>query len=179
MHSVYLSPALFSPTPTQHFLHTIHSRLKRWREQLRLGELQCCVLSVKMVGKFYEIVDNYEKRLKEMPFIPRGSFRRRMLRQDGGPNRDFLTYLFCDSGLAMHFLKDVCLLRSKVQCNTCGQDMTWSAELSIPGFRWRCPRKVAGVKCSASRSIRTGSWFQQSRLTFREVLLVTYGIVCR
>ena len=127
-----------------------------------------------MVGKIYEIVDNYEKHLQEMPFIPRGLFRRRMLCQDGGPNRDFLTYLFCDSGLAMHFLKDVGLLRSKVQCNTCGQDMTWSAEPSIPeGFRWRCPRKVAGVKCSASRSIRTGSWFQQSRLTFREVLSLT------
>jgi len=55
-----------------------------------------------------------------------------------------------------------------------------SAEPSIPeGFRWRCLRKVAGVKCSASRSIRTGSWLQQSTLTFREVLLVTYGIVCR
>jgi len=60
-----------------------------------------------MVGKINEIIDNYEKRLQEMPFIPRGSFRRRMLRQDGGPNRDFLTYLFCDSGLAMQFLKDV------------------------------------------------------------------------
>jgi len=47
-----------------------------------------------------------------------------MLRQDHGPNRDFLTYLFCVSGLAMQFLNDVGLLRSKVQCNTCGQDMT-------------------------------------------------------
>jgi len=71
-----------------------------------------------MVGKINEIVDNYEKPLQEMPFIPRGSFRRRMLRQDGGQNTDFLTYLFCDSGLAMQFLKDVGLLRSKVQCKT-------------------------------------------------------------
>ena len=38
------------------------------------------------MGKINEIVDNYEKRLQEMPFIPRGSFRRRMLRQDGDPN---------------------------------------------------------------------------------------------
>jgi len=44
-----------------------------------------------MVGKIKEIVDDYEKRMQEMPFIPRGSFRRRMLRQDGGPNRDFLS----------------------------------------------------------------------------------------
>jgi len=71
-----------------------------------------------MVGKIQKIVDDYEKRLQEMPFIPRSSFRRRMLRQDGGPNRDILTSLFCDSDLAMQFLKDVGLLRSKVQCRS-------------------------------------------------------------
>jgi len=133
-----------------------------------------------MVGKLVEIVDEYEKRLQEMPFVPRASYGRWMLREDGGPNRDFLAYLFCDFGFAMQFLKDVGLLRSKVQCNTCGRDMTWSAEPSIPeGFRWRCRRKVAGVKCSESRSIKYGSWFRQSNLTFREILLVTYDIVCR
>jgi len=113
-----------------------------------------------MVGKPKEIVDEYEKCLQEMPFIPLGSYRRRMVRQDGGPNRDFLACLFCDNGLAMQFLKDVGLLRSKVQCNTCDRDMTWSVEPSIPeGFRWSCQRKVPEVKCSASKSIRTGSCF--------------------
>ena len=77
-------PRSFFPPPTQHFLHTIHSRLKRCPVQFRMGEVQCCVLSAKMVAKINEIVDNYEKGLQEMPFIPRGSFRRRMLRQDGG-----------------------------------------------------------------------------------------------
>jgi len=43
------------------------------------------------VGKFVEIVDEYEKRLQEMPFVPRASYGRRMLRGDGGPNMDFLT----------------------------------------------------------------------------------------
>jgi len=42
------------------------------------------------------------------------------------------------------------------------------------GFRWRCRRKVAGVKCSKSKSIKTGTWFRQSNLTFRELLLITY-----
>ena len=78
--------------------------------------------------KLVEIVDEYEKRLQEMPFVPRASYGRRMLREDGGPNRDFLMYLFCGFGFTMQFLKDVGLLRSKVQCNTCGRDMTWSAE---------------------------------------------------
>ena len=100
-----------------------------------------------------------EKRLQEMPFFPRSSYWRPMLQEDGGPNRDFLTYLFCDRVIAMQFLMDVGLLRSKVQCNTCGRDMTWSVQPSIPkGFRWWCPKKVAGVKCSESRSITHGSW---------------------
>jgi len=80
----------------------------------------------------------------------------------------------------MQFLKDVGLIRSKVQCSTCDRDMTWYADPSISnGFRWRCRRTVFGVLYSASSSIRTGSWFQQNKLTFREILLVTYGIVCR
>ena len=133
-----------------------------------------------MVEKLCEVVSEYEKRLQAMPFVPRASYGRRMLREDGGPNRDFLTYLFCDPGFAVQFLKDVGLLRSKMQCNTCDRDMTWSAEPSIPeGFRWRCRKKVAGVKCSESRSIKHGSWFQQSNLTFREILLISYDIVRR
>jgi len=80
----------------------------------------------------------------------------------------------------MQFLKDVVLIQSKVQYNTCGREMTWSAEPSIPEkFSWRCRKKVAGVKCSESRSIKHGSWFQRSNLTFREVLRLTYDIMRR
>jgi len=51
--------------------------------------------------------------------------------------------------------------------------MTWSAEPSIPeGFRWPSQKKVAGVKCSESRSIKHGLWFQQSILTFHEILRI-------
>jgi hypothetical protein len=111
-----------------------------------------------MAQKICEFVADYEKRLQEIPFVPRSSYRYPMLREDGGPNRDFLTYLFCDRGMAMQFLMDVGLLRSKVQCNTCGRDITWSVEPSIPeGFWWQCRKKVAGVKCSESRSIKYGS----------------------
>jgi len=85
-----------------------------------------------MLEKICEVVNEYEKRLQEMPFVPRSSYGRPMLREGGGPNRNFLTYVFCDQGFAMQFLKDVGLLRSKVQCNTRGRDMTCSAELSIP-----------------------------------------------
>jgi len=43
-------------------------------------------------------------------------------------------------------------------------------------FRWWCWRKVAGAKYSESRSIKHGSWFQQSNLTLQEILFITYDI---
>jgi len=93
-----------------------------------------------MVEKLCEVASEYEKRLQEMPFMPRPPYGRRMSLQDDGPKRDFLTYLFCDNGFAMQFLNDVGLLRSNVQCNTCGRGMTWSVQPSIPeGFNVEVP----------------------------------------
>jgi hypothetical protein len=103
---------------------------------------------------------------------PRSSYRRPMLREDGGPNRDFLTYLFCFRGIAMQFLMAVRLLRSKVQCSTCDGDMTWSVEPSIPEvFRWRCR------KGNDSRSIKYGSWFQLWSTPYIRISYFRYRIL--
>ena len=159
MYSVYLFSAFFVPTT---ILYTSCTAI------LRAEKVVSSCVQWKILGQLQEIVDEYEKRLQEMSFVPRASYQRRMLREYGGPNRDIFTYLFCDDGFAMKFLKDVCVLRNKVQCNTCGRDMTWSAEPSIPEILiWRCRWKVAGLKCSESRSNKTGSCFRQSNLTFR------------
>jgi len=64
-----------------------------------------------MVENICSVADDYEKRLL---FVPRFSYGRRMLQEDGGSNTMFLTYLFCDEVIAIQFLKDVGLLRSKV-----------------------------------------------------------------
>jgi hypothetical protein len=53
-----------------------------------------------MVQKIGEVVADYEKGLQEMPFVPSSSYGRPMLWEDGGPNRDILTYLFCERGNA-------------------------------------------------------------------------------
>jgi len=85
-----------------------------------------------------------------------------MLAEDGGPNAIFFTCLFCDEPMALEFLQDVGLLRSKEQCNTCGEDMTWSVDSSgTDGYLWRCRRRTGGTRCSDSRSIKHGSWFHQ------------------
>ena len=117
-----------------------------------------------------KVVAEYEECLRRMQFVPKFSYGCWMLCADGAPNRIFLTYLFSDQALAIQFLKDVGLIQSKVQCNTCDQDTTWSAEPNhLEGFRWRCQRRVAGARCRRTASIKHGSWFQQSNLTFPEI----------
>jgi hypothetical protein len=108
-----------------------------------------------MVAKLVQIVEDYENRLQETPFVARASYGRRMQREDGGPHRDFLMYVFCEQSMAIQFLKNIGLLQSKMQCNTCGRDMTWSADRNITeGFRWRCQRSVAGIRCNQFVSIK-------------------------
>jgi hypothetical protein len=47
-----------------------------------------------MVQLIKEIVAHYEERLRKMPSVPRYSYGRGVLRNDGAPNMNFLTYLF-------------------------------------------------------------------------------------
>ena len=111
-----------------------------------------------------------------MPYVPQMSFRRDSLGFSGDAII-FLTFLFSDHAIGLEFLKDTWLIRSKVQCNSSGRDMTWHADPSaLDRFRWRCRRRGAGTRCSGSRSIRDGSWFQRSHLTLQEVLYLTYDI---
>jgi len=131
-----------------------------------------------MVANTTEIVMCYEERVQSMPIVPRLSHGRRMLRSDGGPNRLLLIYLFTDHSMATEFLKDIGLLRRMMQCNSCGRDMTWSVRSVSDRFVWQCQRRVTGAAGNQSTSIRHGSWFQLSRLTLQEIMLLKY-IVCR
>jgi hypothetical protein len=92
----------------------------------------------------------------------------------------FFTCLFCDEAGALESLKDIGLHRYRELCNTCGGDMTWSVDTIVSdGYRWRCRRRNGGTRCPYSRSIKHGSWFHNSNVTYLEILLITYGIVCR
>jgi hypothetical protein len=118
--------------------------------------------------------------VRSLQSVPRFSQGCRLLGTDNGPNRLFLCSLFNDHSMAIEFLKDIGFLRKAMRCGSCEGDMTWSAHpILSDGFAWRCNRRVAGVKCGHMASIRRGSWFQRSRLTLLEILLITYDIVCR
>jgi len=138
------------------------------------------VFVVEIVAQMQEIIAKYEERVRSMENVPGCSYGRRMLRSDGGPNRSFFFYLFADKAMAIEFLKEIGLLRRTMQCDSCGQDMTWSVRSKLnDGYIWRCRRRVAGAACDRDTSIRHGSWFQLSNLTLHEIMLLTYDIVCR
>jgi len=89
-----------------------------------------------MVENIVRITSEYEARLPRGDYVPRFSYIRRMLRDDGDPNRFFLMYLFCEEPTVIQFLKDIGLLRCTMKCNSCGRDMT-SADPSVSErFRW-------------------------------------------
>ena len=132
-----------------------------------------------MVQRINHTIEDYQERLREMPYLPQTSLRRDSLGYCGYANKRSLTFLFSDHAFGLHFLKDVGLFRSKVQCNPCGRYMTWHADPTpLDRFRWRC-RRGAGTRCYGCRSIEHGSWFQGSHLTIKEVLYLTYDILRR
>ena len=91
-----------------------------------------------MVEQLVKVTSEYEERLRMYKYVPRFSFGRRMLRDDGAPNRFYLVYLFCEESIAIQFLKDIGLIRNKMQCKTCGRNMTSAHSTRSEGFRWRC-----------------------------------------
>jgi len=74
-----------------------------------------------MVQRISGIIKDYQERLLEMPYVPQTSFRRDSLGFCGVANKLSLTFLFSDHAIGLQFLKDVGLIRSKLQCNSCGR----------------------------------------------------------
>jgi hypothetical protein len=67
-----------------------------------------------MVSEVLKVVGEYVQQLQGMSFVPPFSFERGLYRDDGGTNKLFFTYLFCDNALAIRFLQNVKLIRSQV-----------------------------------------------------------------
>ena len=56
-----------------------------------------------MVERLLQVVTEYEERLRRNDYVPRLSYGRWMVRDDGGPNRYFLMYLFSEQSMATEF----------------------------------------------------------------------------
>ena len=56
------------------------------------------------------ITSEYEERLRRCQYVPRLSFGRRMLTDDGAPYGFFLMYLFSNESMAIQYLKHIPLI---------------------------------------------------------------------
>ena len=71
-----------------------------------------------MAAYIMQVCTEYGECLRTMPYLPRFSYGRALLGDDGAPNRSFFYYIFCDQAMAIQFLKEIGLLRIRVQCKT-------------------------------------------------------------
>jgi len=90
-----------------------------------------------MMQRITNIIKVCQDTVRELPYVPTTSFRRASLGYPGDANKLFLTFLFSDLNIGIHFLNDVGLVLSKVQCNSCSRHTTWYAHpndrVSSPG----------------------------------------------
>ena len=70
-----------------------------------------------MVEHIKQIISEYQRRIVEMSYMPKGSYGLSAVGINGYVNMVFLAFLFSDKDLGIQFLKDVSLIRSKVPCN--------------------------------------------------------------
>jgi hypothetical protein len=67
------------------------------------GVISLVYFTNKMVKQLIQVTSEYEKKLRRYEYVPKFWHGRRMLRDDGGPNRFILMYRFCEQPLAIQF----------------------------------------------------------------------------
>jgi hypothetical protein len=103
------------------------ARFIRWfacgvsRRWLCCSESQICLNTVHRIST---IIKDYQDTIREMPYAPKTPFQQHSLEFNGDVNKLQLTFLFSDHAIRLQFLKDIGFIRSDVQCNSCGRDMT-------------------------------------------------------
>jgi hypothetical protein len=132
-----------------------------------------------MAVSFATVVKSYQDELKNLTSVPKGSFGRSVVGNNGFPTRTFLRFLFADHKKGVKYLQKCGLLKTEMLCPTCGSNMRLSRDSVIDKYRWKCGKRKRGKRCNTTRSLRHSSWFTQSKLTLLEVMSVTYDILLK
>jgi hypothetical protein len=124
------------------------------------------------------VVKAYQDDMKNWPNIPKTSFRRSLVGDNGSPNQLFFGFLFSDSNRGLKFLQVCGLLKREMLCPNCGSNMSlWKCKRAIDKLRWGCGKGKQGQRCNGTQSLRHSSWFTDSKLKLLEIMLLTYGIM--
>ena len=114
-----------------------------------------------MAPSFSALVKAYQDEMKNLPFVPKGSFGRSVVGVYGFPTTMFFWILvFGPRKRGVKFLQECGLLKREMLCPTCGSNMRlWRSDSVVDKYRWRCGKGKRGERCNATRSLRHSSWF--------------------
>jgi len=91
------------------------------------------------------VVKAYQDEMKNLLFVPKGSFGCSVLGAGGFPTKMLFGFLFSDHEKGVKFLKECGLLKREMFCPKCGSNMSiWRSESVIDEYRWRCGKGKRG-----------------------------------
>jgi hypothetical protein len=89
--------------------------------------------------------------MKNLPFVPKGSFGCSVVGADGFPTTLVFGFLFSDHEKRIKSLQECGVLKREMLCPKCGRNISlWRSESVIDKFRSRCGKGKRGQQCNAT-----------------------------
>ena len=80
-----------------------------------------------------------------------------------------------DKQLLVEWLIEEDMIAKTQVCDLCGSEMKLlKYEDRSGGYKWECRRQFNGKRHKVEKTLRKGSWFEQSNMTLEEILKFTY-----
>jgi hypothetical protein len=90
-----------------------------------------------MALSFSTVVHAYQDDIKDLPFIPKESFKGSVMGADGLPTNIFLGFSLLDHAIGVKFIQECGLLKGEIICHTCSSNMQlWRSNITNE-YRWK------------------------------------------
>ena len=86
-----------------------------------------------------------------------------------------LADLTMTQGRTIKFLRKMKVLHSSLSCNRCDNPTMGLFDRRENDWYFRCNKRTDGVQCQNQQSIKTGTFFSQSRLNLKQLMYVMYA----
>ena len=94
---------------------------------------------------------------------------------------DILTYdqltdkYLWEKDFTINWLKEEGLIRASRVCDICRSDMNWvECRDRSGGYIWECRKQIGQKRHRTEKSIREGSWFEESNMSIEEMIKFSY-----
>ena len=80
-----------------------------------------------------------------------------------------------EKDFTINWLKEEGLIRASRVCDICRSDMNWmECRDRSDGYIWECRKQIGQKRHRTEKSIREGSWFEESNMSIEEVIRFSY-----